>query len=401
MHINAVFALKVERLTHRALFKALQHACGYFEAARVPYAHGCFGGWGSGRLSSDGGSDVISATSPGGVSESSTTAPVAPATSTLVSPTLTPVVPTPTSTPVPPTPTPTPPTSTPIPAPSANFDIDVIFGPAPLTVTLTDTSSGAVEKREWTVGDQIFESSSITLDLESAGILDVTLSVSGPGGTDEHTVTDAIIVMPGPIASIEATGLGIIVEAGAEGEIELVAFDQFGNQIDSLDLSWLEWSSADDRVVFTSAGVFIASTVAGEYADNILISGSLDGEEYSLGVHVAVLPGSLDTVIVSPPQITVEAGGVVNLTLTAVDRFGNEVTGTLTAASIGGIGEIESDGTFVASVNASMNSQVVIGTVSDGTVELEIIVDIEILLRRVRRDKDSRHARLRGSRIDR
>ena len=337
---------------------------------------------------SDGSSEVISTTSPEAVSETSATTSAALAASTPVPPTLapiaptptsTPVPPTPTSTPVPPTPTPVPPTSTPIPAPSANFEIDVNFGQAPLTVTLTDTSTGSVDSREWTVGEQTDEGISITLVFENAGVLDVTLIVSGPGGTDEHTVTGAIAVLPGPIASVEATALGILIEAGAEGEIELVAFDQFGNRIDSADLAWLEWSSADDRVEFTGPGVFTTSTVAGEYPDNIAIRGTLDGKEYSLIVHVAVLPGSLDSVVVSPPQIVVEAGGVVDVKLTAVDQFGNVVSVTIDGASTEGVGVFSSNEKFVASTIAGVSSQVVIASVSDGAVDVEVVVDVEIL----------------------
>jgi PKD repeat protein len=94
-------------------------------------------------------------------------------------------------------------------APIAQFSGAPLTGNAPLTVFFTDFSTGSINSRSWTFGD------GGTSNLEdpsheytSPGTYTVSLSVSGPGGTDSETKTGYVVVTaPPPVANFSATPL--------------------------------------------------------------------------------------------------------------------------------------------------------------------------------------------------
>ncbi|MBM3157284.1 MAG: PKD domain-containing protein [Chloroflexi bacterium] len=104
-----------------------------------------------------------------------------------------PVVPAPTPTPTPePTPTPSP---TPIPTPVADFVGSPTSCYGPTTVTFTDLSTGEITTWLWNFGD----GKTSTLQHPSNyynhnGTYTVSLTVWGPGGTDNETKVDYIYV---------------------------------------------------------------------------------------------------------------------------------------------------------------------------------------------------------------
>ena len=81
------------------------------------------------------------------------------------------------------------------PAPVADFTSDVTTGDAPLTVNFTDASSGVATSWSWDFGDT---GTSIEEDptyiYTAAGTYTVTLTVTGPGGSDDEIKTDYITV---------------------------------------------------------------------------------------------------------------------------------------------------------------------------------------------------------------
>lgn len=96
-----------------------------------------------------------------------------------------------------------------IPAPVANFSADTIIGKSPLTVNFMDESTGDITSRNWNFGD----GSSSTVQnpshtYNSLGTYTVSLTVTGPGGSDSDTEIDFITVeapvMPGvPLLLLE------------------------------------------------------------------------------------------------------------------------------------------------------------------------------------------------------
>ncbi len=80
-------------------------------------------------------------------------------------------------------------------APTANFSIDVTSGVAPVTVDFTDASTGNISSYTWNFGDgESSTSQNPSHTYSAAGIYDVSLMVTGPGGSDTSPCTDCITV---------------------------------------------------------------------------------------------------------------------------------------------------------------------------------------------------------------
>jgi PKD repeat protein/peptidoglycan/xylan/chitin deacetylase (PgdA/CDA1 family) len=94
------------------------------------------------------------------------------------------------------------------PAPVADFSGTPTGGSAPLVVTLTDASTGAVTGWSWNFGDtgtSTVQNPSHTY--AAAGTYTVSLTVTGPGGPDTNTKTNYITVSmpPGPVDNVTLT----------------------------------------------------------------------------------------------------------------------------------------------------------------------------------------------------
>ncbi len=84
--------------------------------------------------------------------------------------------------------------------PVAGFTLAPNSGIIPLTVTFTDTSASLVDSWLWGFGDGLTTTLQHPAHVYTgAGVYTVTLSVSGPAGSDTVTYTDAITVTPPPL----------------------------------------------------------------------------------------------------------------------------------------------------------------------------------------------------------
>jgi subtilase family serine protease len=86
----------------------------------------------------------------------------------------------------------------------AAFSASPTVGPAPLTVTFTDTSSGNIDQREWDFGNGVTTNTSVTsfeFTYASPGTNTVSLTVSGAGGTNTLTQAAYIVVTNGVITA--------------------------------------------------------------------------------------------------------------------------------------------------------------------------------------------------------
>ena len=85
----------------------------------------------------------------------------------------------------------------PPPPPVANFSGSPTSGTEPLTVTFTDLSTGSITDWSWTFGDGGSSSAqNPSYEYTSAGTYNVTLTVTGPGGSDGETKNGYIVVNP-------------------------------------------------------------------------------------------------------------------------------------------------------------------------------------------------------------
>lgn len=86
------------------------------------------------------------------------------------------------------------------PAPTPDFSADVFSGAAPLEVNFTDLTTGFVESWSWDFGDSVGTSTDQdpTYTYLSPGTFSVTLTATGPGGSNPITKTDYITVTSTP-----------------------------------------------------------------------------------------------------------------------------------------------------------------------------------------------------------
>jgi PKD repeat protein len=81
------------------------------------------------------------------------------------------------------------------PVPVSNFTSDLVTGNVPLTVSFTDQSTGAITSWEWVFGDGTMSNNKNPIHTYSdPGSYTVTLTVTGPGGTDIETKTGYVVV---------------------------------------------------------------------------------------------------------------------------------------------------------------------------------------------------------------
>jgi PKD repeat protein len=93
------------------------------------------------------------------------------------------------------------------PAPVASFEANPRSGPAPLTVVFTDTSTGTITAWEWAFGDGVTSTlHNPTHTYTTPGAYTVTLTVTGPGGSDTEMKANYITVTyPPPQADFTAS----------------------------------------------------------------------------------------------------------------------------------------------------------------------------------------------------
>lgn len=87
-----------------------------------------------------------------------------------------------------------------VPLPVAGYTADPVSGPAPLAVQFTNTSTGDITSYSWSFGDgnsSVLQSPNHAYD--TPGEYDVTLTVTGPGGTDVHTEKGLVTVLGGDL----------------------------------------------------------------------------------------------------------------------------------------------------------------------------------------------------------
>ena len=79
----------------------------------------------------------------------------------------------------------------------ASFTASPTYGPAPLAVTFTDTSTGTISNRFWDFGDGATTNITTNSVAHSyaAGTYTVTLVVTGPGGASTNTQVNSIAAL--------------------------------------------------------------------------------------------------------------------------------------------------------------------------------------------------------------
>ncbi|MBC7252202.1 MAG: PKD domain-containing protein [Anaerolineae bacterium] len=85
-------------------------------------------------------------------------------------------------------------------APVTDFTAEPLSGTVPLTVTFSNQSSGEITGYEWDFGDGLTDTITHPVHVyTTTGVYTVSLTASGPGGTDTLTRTNYITATAPPV----------------------------------------------------------------------------------------------------------------------------------------------------------------------------------------------------------
>jgi PKD repeat protein len=143
---------------------------------------------------------------------------------------------------------------------TANFTGDPTTGTLPLTVNFTDISAGTIDSWDWDFGDgNISTEQNPTNIYSDAGLYTVSLTITGPSGSDSETKTDYIEVnYPAPITDFQGIP--------TSGNIPLtVSFtDLSSGNIDTWNWDFGDGTTSTDQNpehIYTTAGTYSVTLI--------------------------------------------------------------------------------------------------------------------------------------------
>lgn len=161
-----------------------------------------------------------------------------------------------------------------------------------------------------------------------------------------------LIVTPGPAVSLSINPNPLKISAGSSQALTVTGRDQFGNEF-AADVLWTVDAvagSINDQDVFTAGqdvGVFTNALTA--KLGNATVS-----------INVEVIPATVATINIQPSPVVISAGEAVQMTATAVDRFGNQVASPILWSLDGESGNITENGLFTASTVAKLYENTIV-----------------------------------------
>ncbi|MEM0344246.1 MAG: hypothetical protein QXU73_08415, partial [Thermoplasmata archaeon] len=195
-----------------------------------------------------------------------------------------------------------------------------------------------------------------------AGVDAITVSVAGCEASAQ------IRISPGTAYSIEIIPLEAEVAVGESLQFTAVVRDAYGNVIPDVVVTW----SADAWIgTIDASGLFMASTVSGSGAVKATC-GPIVGT-----ASVRVLPGPLESIVVSPSSVSAEAGSTIIVSAKGYDQYGNEISGLTFSWSttIGSVAPSTPDGAYaILCVGTATGTGIV--TVQSGAVILGVPVTV-------------------------
>jgi len=147
------------------------------------------------------------------------------------------------------------------PAPAADFAGSPLSGVAPLAVAFTDLSAGAITTRAWTFGDGAGSMEQHPSHAyASAGTYTVSLTVTGPGGSDTKTAVDYVTVgEPAPTAEFTAS------PTAGPAPLSVAFTDLSTGVVDAWSWDFGDGSSSSERHpvhVYAATGTYAVSLTA-------------------------------------------------------------------------------------------------------------------------------------------
>jgi outer membrane protein assembly factor BamB len=193
----------------------------------------------------------------------------------------------------------------------------------------------------------------------SAGFENVTATVGAVSGTVQVTIA------PGQLMTIVVTPISTNVTAGSGTSFSAQPLDMYGNPIPGTTITWTTTGGT-----ITPAGVLSAPTAVGSIVVTAT-SGSVHGR-----ASVGVIPGALDSIMVSPTTLDLKTGDGASIVVKAYDQYGNELDGlTMTWSTTIGTIDASEDG-YEAAFGAGEQTGKGTITVICGDESASVTVDI-------------------------
>ena len=245
----------------------------------------------------------------------------------------------------------------------AKFELDSDSGQAPFAPVITNLSENS-DSFTWDFGDGSDSSSteSPSHSYTKSGSFVLELTVDEGGGSAKFTQT--ITVEPGPLAGLQITPSEVSVPANETFKFSADGVDEFGNAVEDVDLAW---SASEEAGSIDSAGLFTATTMAGNYSKSVTVSS--DGGAQQASIDVVVDPGPPTEISLEPTVISLEIGGSQELTLKVSDEFGNDISDPLASWKVeSAIGSIDDNDVFTAGTKSGVyNEGITVDVVSGST----------------------------------
>jgi PKD repeat protein len=227
------------------------------------------------------------------------------------------------------------------PAPVADFTADPTAGPAPLTVNFTDLSTGSITMWEWDFGDGgISFAQNPSHVYTRADQFTVTLTVTGPGGTDTRIREDYITVTAGDPDTILVYNINDPTTAGVPSNVTVEIRDQFDNRVtqyagivrftsddpgnDSLPPDYTFVPTIDEGIHTFFDGVTLVTVGEREVRVNELGNPTLYGSQSDITVQ----PNDPASVVITPGDtVDVTVGASRVFTAEVNDAWNNAIEG--------------------------------------------------------------------------
>ncbi|HEY6167374.1 MAG TPA: PKD domain-containing protein, partial [Verrucomicrobiae bacterium] len=160
--------------------------------------------------------------------------------------------------------------------PSANFTATPTTGPRPLLVTFTDTSTGTITNRFWDFGDGNTTNTTATnfgFLYALAGTNTVTLTVSGPVGTNTFSRTNYIEATNPPPLILLSTNVLIVPEGGTNSfAVQLSRLPDFDTTVT------VSFTSGDGDLAVVAGGTLTFTLANWNVPQSVFISAAEDAD---------------------------------------------------------------------------------------------------------------------------
>jgi hypothetical protein len=226
------------------------------------------------------------------------------------------------------------------------------------TIHFTSTDPQAVLPADYTFTSADQGVHNFTVDLKTAGSQTITATDTVTGSI---TGSESITVNPAAASSLVLAGFPSSTTAGAAGNFTVTARDPYGNVATGY-LGTLHFTSSDANAALAADYTFTANN-AGVHTFSATLTTAGTQSITATDTVLAAINGSEAGIVVSPGAAThfaivapstVTAGAPFNITVTALDGYGNVATGyrgTIRISSVNGRGNLPSTYTFTAADN--------------------------------------------------